>query len=96
MALLKNWQSLLSAAVGCAGDAGAHHIEAVEGGFGRFFALLQSFGRSFHARRRIVSYSEENRTKTFTLNIFVRSGAETLQARIRTSTQQISDQSALI
>jgi hypothetical protein len=51
MALLKNWQSLLSAAVGCAGDAGAHHIEAVEGGFERFFALLQSFGRSFHAGR---------------------------------------------
>ena len=51
MALLKNWQSLLSAAVGCAGDAGAHHIEAVEGGFGRFFALLQSFGRFFHAGR---------------------------------------------
>jgi hypothetical protein len=51
---------------GCAGDAGAPHAEPVEGGFGRFFALLQSFGRSFHARRRIVSYSEENRTKTFT------------------------------
>jgi hypothetical protein len=29
---------------GGAGDAGAHHIEAVEGGFGRFFALLQGFG----------------------------------------------------
>jgi hypothetical protein len=56
MALLKNWQSLLSAAVGCAGDAGAHHIEAVEGGFERFFALLQSFGRSLHTNLNAANF----------------------------------------
>jgi hypothetical protein len=54
------------------GGAGAHHVEAVEGGFGRFFALLQSFGRSFHAGRAWMPDVGQ------------------------TSTQQISDQSALI
>jgi len=35
-----------------------HHVEAVEGGLGRFFALLQSFGRSSPPAAPIMSYSE--------------------------------------
>ena len=69
MAPLKNRPPLSSAAVGWggAGDAGAHHVEAVEDGFGRLFCFVAKL-RPFFVRRARGSclIRRENRTKTFT------------------------------
>jgi hypothetical protein len=86
MAPLKNRQSLSSAGgwKGRRGRCGRAPRRGVRGRLREVFALLQSFGRSFHAGARIMSYSEGKPDKNVSRgNSFVRSGPETLQARTR-------------
>jgi hypothetical protein len=76
MAPLKNRQSHRPPAVGRrgAGSAGAHHVEAVGGGFGRFLLYCKASAVLSTPGARIMSYSE----KRFTWKQFCPIGAGNL------------------
>jgi hypothetical protein len=71
MAPLKNRQSHRPPAVGRrgAGSAGAHHVEAVGGGFGRFLLCCKASAVLSTSGARIMSYSEGKPDKNVSYQI---------------------------